>query len=64
MEVPRLRVNQSCSYQSTPQPQQCQNGAVSVTSTIAHSNTVILNPLIEARDQTHILKDTSWVHFR
>ena len=33
--------------QSTPQPRQCQ----------------ILNPLREARDQTHVLMDTRWVHY-
>ena len=45
MEVPRLGLNWSCSCQSMPQPQQCQN----------------LNPLSEAKDQTLILMGTSWV---
>ena len=38
MEVPRLGSNQSYSCQPTPQPQQCQIWAMSVTYTTGHSN--------------------------
>ena len=48
MEIPRLG-NQSCSCWPTPQPQQCQIPAASVTCGVGHNNT-ILNPLTEARD--------------
>ena len=63
MEVPRLGVKSelqllaytaatamsdpSCVFDLHHSSQQCQ----------------ILNPLSEARDGTHILMDTSWVHF-
>ena len=50
MEVPRLGIKLefcSCSCLPTPQSQQHR----------------ILNPLNEARDQTHILMDTSQVHY-
>ena len=64
MEVPRTGANQSCSRQPTPQPQQHQIGATSVTYTTAHSNAGILNPLSKARDQTYILMGTSQVNHR
>ena len=38
MEVPRLRVNWSCSHWPMPQPQQHQIWAMSVTFTTAHGN--------------------------
>ena len=63
MKVPRLEVeselqllayttatamwDMSCICDLHHSPQQCQ----------------ILNPLIEARDQTHVLKNTGWVHY-
>ena len=42
MEVPRLGVKLSYSYQPTPQPQQCRIRAVPVTYTIAHGNNRLL----------------------
>ena len=47
MEVPRLGVELDLSCRPMPEPQQCQ----------------ILNPLSEARDRTHVLTDTSGVHY-
>ena len=47
------------SYSCWPKPQQQQIRAASVTYTTGH----ILNPLSGARDWTHILMDTSWVHY-
>ena len=38
MDVLRLGSNQSCSCRPTPQPQQCQIWATSVTYTASHSN--------------------------
>ena len=52
--------NQSYSCQPTSQPQQYQIRAASVTYTTAHR---ILNPLRKVRDGTHILMDTSQIHF-
>jgi len=46
-----------------PQPQQCRIQAASATNATAHGNAGFPDPLIEARDQTRILIDTSWVHF-
>ena len=43
-----------------PQPQQCGIQAVSSTYTIAHSNARSLTHW-EARDQIHVLMDTSWL---
>ena len=40
MQVPRLGVNQSCSFRPIPQPQQCQIQTSSATYTIAHGNAV------------------------
>ena len=39
------------------------SNAGSATYTAAHGNAGILNPLSEARDQTHILVDTSRVPY-
>ena len=46
------RMNSCCSCQSTPQPQQCQIQATSVTYTTAHGNAGSFNPVSKARDQT------------
>ena len=58
MEVPRL--NWICSWQDTPQPQQCRIPAVSVTYTTTHGN---------ARSLTHwerpgIKPTSSWIPVR
>ena len=60
-EVPRLRVNQSYSCWPMPQPQPPWIQAASVTYAAAHGNTRSLTQLMEARDGTHILMDTSCV---
>ena len=44
-------------------PQSCHIQAMSATYTTAHGNTGSLTHCIEARDQTHILMDTSWVYY-
>ena len=46
----------------TPQPQQCQMQAASATYTTAHGNTGSLTRS-EARDQSHIIMDTSRIRF-
>ena len=62
MEVPRLGVESKLqlSAYDTGIP------AESATYTTAHRAMPdqILNPQIQAKDQTHILMDTSWIHFR
>ena len=55
MEVPRLGVKQELAAYTTATPDQ----AASATYTTAHSNVRSFNPLRRARDQTHILMDTS-----
>ena len=56
MEVPRLRVNQSCSCWPPPQPQQSGIRASSATYTTTHSNPGSwTHSLIKARDGTCIL---------
>ena len=63
MEVPRLGVELElllpvyATATATPEPN------VSVTYPTAHDNARSFNPLSEARDQTHILMDTSQVHY-
>ena len=64
MEIPRLVVEWSCSHQPTPQPQQHRIWAASVTYTTAHCNSrSITHWVSEARDWTHILMDTSKIHY-
>ena len=53
----------SCSFQPTPQPQQCQIQAMSAAYTTAHGNTSSLIPLSHARDRTCVLMDTSQIRF-
>ena len=60
-KVPRLRVNQSYSCWPMPQPQPPRIQAASVTYAAAHGKTRSLTQLMEARDGTHILMDTSCV---
>ena len=55
MEVPRLGVKQELAAYTTATADQ----AASATYTTAHSNVRSFNPLRRARDQTHILMDTS-----
>ena len=60
MEVAWLGAESELQLPSTPQPQQCRMRATSSTYTKAHGNAWSFNPLSEARDQTHVLMDTSW----
>ena len=62
MKVPKLGVP-SYSCQPMPQAEQCQILANSATYTTAHGNSGCFNPLIEAKDQTQILMDTSQIRF-
>ena len=55
--------NWSHSCWPTPQPQQCQIQAASVAYATAQGNTGSFNPLSKARNQTHILEDTSCFFF-
>ena len=57
MEVLKLEVKLELPLQPIPQPQQCQIWATSATYASAVAMP-ILNPLSEARDQTHILTET------
>ena len=63
MEGHRLRSNQSCSWRSTPQPQQFQIWAASVTYTIAYGNARFLTHLSTARNQTCVLMDAAQINF-
>ena len=60
-KFPGQGLNWRSSCWPTPQPQQHQIRAVSVTYTTAHGNSAPFNPLSEARDQACILMDTSRV---
>ena len=61
MEVPRLGVKLELQLPAYTTATQIQ--ATSVTYTTAHRNGGYCNPLIEVRDQTHILVDTSHIHY-
>ena len=64
MEVPPgYGSHQSCSCRPTPQPLQLWIWATSVTYTTAQGSARSFNPVSEARDQTHILMDTSWARY-
>ena len=60
-EIPRLGVESELALLSTLQPQQCQIQATSVAHTRAQGNAGFLNPLHKARDQTHVLMDSSQI---
>ena len=62
MGVLRLGSNRSCNCQLIPQAQQCRVLATSANLHCSSEQHQILNPLSKARDWTHILMDTSWVH--
>ena len=60
MEVPRRRLNQSCSCRPVPQPQDT-GSEPHLWPTLQQRQ--ILNPLSEARDWTCVLMETSLVHY-
>ena len=62
MEVPRLGVKLKLSAYTTATAMWDLSCVFNLHHSSQHHR--ILNPLSEARDQTHILIDTSWVHFR
>ena len=61
MEVPRLGVESELQLQAYTTATETQDLSPSATYTTAHSNARSLTSLSKARDQTHILMDTSWV---
>ena len=64
MEVPRLRVEselQPPAYNIVTATQDLSHICDLCYSSWQHH---IPNPLSEARDQTHVPMDTSWVHYR
>ena len=65
VEVPRLvvKLNQSCSFLPTPQPQQCGIPAVSVTCTTVHSNTRSLTHWVRQGIEQASSKIINWAHY-
>ena len=61
MEVPRLGNKSQLQPAPQLQPQQCGIRAASATYTTAYRNASSLSPLSEARDQTCVFMDASWV---
>ena len=61
VEITRLGASRSSRCRLIPQPQQRQKRATSVTYTCNLWQHWVLNPMSEARAQTHILMDTSRV---
>ena len=55
------RVESELQLRPMPQPQQCQIQAISTIYTLSLQQRRILNPLMEARDRTYILMETSQV---
>ena len=62
LEVPRLGLNQSSSCLPKPQPEQRDLSCICDPCSSSWQFGV-LNPWIEATDWTHVLLDTSWVHY-
>ena len=62
LEIPRLGLNQSSSCLPKPQPEQRDLSCICDPCSSSWQFGV-LNPWIEATDWTHVLLDTSWVHY-
>ena len=62
MEVPRLGVE--LGLQLPTYTTVTATWALSRVCDLHHGNATIPDPLIEARDQSHILTDPSWIRFR
>ena len=62
LEIPRLGLNQSSSCLPKPQPEQRDLSCICDPYSSSWQFGV-LNPRIEATDWTHVLLDTSWVHY-
>ena len=63
MEAPRLGHELELQLPAYTTATAMADTSLSETYTSAHGNAGSFNPLSEARDQTHVLMDTSQIHY-